>query len=104
MIDEETVKSGMMNMDTEFGIYEDAVRLATEKHRGQTRIGGGEYITHPLAVAAMFEDEDHKIVAVLHDIVEDTDVTVFELDLDYNFKPALCNAVEVLSRMYGESY
>jgi hypothetical protein len=58
-----------------------AVRLATEAHgrTGATDPGSGEpYITHPLrvmaAVAAAGYDESHQRVAVLHDVVEDTDV------------------------------
>jgi (p)ppGpp synthase/HD superfamily hydrolase len=45
----------MMVMD-----YKDAAKLATRKHKGQYRKGGGLYISHPLAVAEKFDDECHK--------------------------------------------
>ncbi len=57
----------------------DAVELATQRHEGQVDKGGKPYISHPLSVMAMLEDEQSKMAAVLHDIVEDTTVTFEEL-------------------------
>lgn len=53
-----------------------AINLALEGHRGQTRLGGEEYITHPTHVAKFLyllgvEDEDILTGAVLHDFPED---------------------------------
>jgi hypothetical protein len=56
-----------------------AIALAAEKHAGQFDQGGQPYILHPLRVMAMLESLEEKIVAVLHDIVEDTDVTLVDL-------------------------
>jgi GTP pyrophosphokinase len=55
---------------------EEAIRLAAELHRGQTRKGGDvPYVLHPLAVAALVAEhggsEDEIVAAVLHDAVED---------------------------------
>lgn len=48
-------------------------------HDGQTDKGGLPYIGHPLRVMAMGRDYNERIVGVLHDVVEDTDVTFEEL-------------------------
>lgn len=57
-----------------------AINLATEKHAGQKRKSGESYIVHPLSVAAILiewgMDIDTILAGVLHDTVEDTDVTI----------------------------
>lgn len=58
----------------------DAIRLAEEKHKGQVDKGGGPYISHPLSVMGMLKDEPSKMAGVLHDIVEDTPVTLDDLE------------------------
>ncbi len=57
----------------------DAIALATQAHAGQLDKNGTPYINHPLAVMAMVTGEDEQIVAVLHDVLEDTRVTPDEL-------------------------
>ena len=57
--------------------YDNALRFAAEKHKGQFRIGGDEYITHPMAVAEIVRQNgygiDVQIAALFHDLLEDTD-------------------------------
>jgi hypothetical protein len=53
-----------------------AIEIATAAHAGQVDRNGDPYIEHPLAVMAMVSTQDEKIVAVLHDVLEDTSVTV----------------------------
>ena len=84
--------------------YEDATELAARKHKGQYRKGGGLYISHPLTVAERFDDEDYKIVAVLHDTLEDTDLTTYELVRDYNPKPKVLDALEAITKTEGQTY
>ncbi len=54
--------------------FEEALALAAEKHAGQIDYGGSPHLEHIIRVAENFEGEE-KIIAVLHDIVEDCDVT-----------------------------
>ena len=56
-----------------------ADRFAAEKHAGQKDKAGLPYVEHPRAVAARVESEEEKIVALLHDTVEDTDATIDEI-------------------------
>ena len=53
-------------------ILELAIQIAHQAHAGQTDKAGAPYITHPLRVMARVEGEIAKIVAVLHDVVEDS--------------------------------
>ena len=62
---------------------EKAIEFATEKHKGQMRKSGEEYITHPLKVASFLVewgmDIDTIIAGVLHDVVEDTETPLDEI-------------------------
>ena len=61
----------------------DAVAMAIEAHNGQFRQSGEEYVCHPLHVACILVeigmDSDAVIAALLHDVVEDTDVELVDL-------------------------
>ena len=63
---------------------QEAVKLATEAHDGQLRKTGEPYIVHPLAVKKILEewnmDDDTIIAGILHDTVEDTDVTLKDIE------------------------
>src|SRR5690348_12828064 len=48
-----------------------AIEIATDAHAGQTDKAGSPYIDHPMRVMAAVEGEEAKIVAVLHDVIED---------------------------------
>ena len=60
-----------------------ALFFAKEKHKGQKRIGGDDYITHPIAVSQIVKnqgfDEIYQIAALFHDLLEDTDATEEEI-------------------------
>ena len=56
-----------------------AMKLAYAAHHGQTDKSGVPYIIHPIHVAEQMNDETTTILALLHDVVEDTHVTMFEI-------------------------
>ena len=60
-----------------------ALEFAKDKHKGQKRIGGDDYITHPMAVYEIVKsqgfDENFQIAALFHDLLEDTDATEEEI-------------------------
>ena len=56
-----------------------AILFAFDAHRGQYDKSGLPYVTHPLHVADSMESEDECVVALLHDVLEDTDITVEDL-------------------------
>ena len=79
-----------------------AEEFAAKKHFGQTDKAGVAYIEHPKAVAAKLDGEKEKIVALLHDTVEDTDATVEEIRL--LFGNEIAEAVSVLTHDKNEPY
>lgn len=60
-------------------ILEIAIRIAENAHSGQSDKAGQPYIAHPLRVMNNVSSIEEKIVAVLHDVMEDTDVTTDDL-------------------------
>ena len=80
-----------------------AIEFATQKHKGQKRIGGNDYISHPIAVYEMVKkqgyDEDFQITALFHDLLEDTNATEEEI-LFYGNQKVL-NAVKLLTKEKG---
>lgn len=70
-------------------MLERAIQFATQAHKGQFRKYTGEpYITHPLAVMEIVKGvpghtEEMLVAAVLHDVVEDTDVSLMEIQEEF---------------------
>ena len=82
---------------------EDAIRLALEKHHGQTDKSGAPYILHPLRVMAGMQHDDERIVAVLHDVVEDSDVMLDDLR-KMGYSEEIVEAIDHLTRREDETY
>ena len=78
-------------------MLEDAIALAVKSHRGQLDRAGKPYITHPLRMMARASSLDEAIVAVLHDVVEDTPVTFADL-ARMGLPEHVTEAVEALTR------
>lgn len=57
-----------------------ALLVAIKAHKGQKDKGGKPYILHPIRVALNVKGKDEKIVALLHDVIEDTSYTIDDLD------------------------
>ena len=79
--------------------YNKALELATRAHAGQVDKGGNAYINHPIAAAGLVEGEA-KIVALLHDVVEDGHVDLSDLR---SFGDQIVNAVDAITRRPGEA-
>lgn len=80
-----------------------AIKVATEAHEGQLDKGGNPYILHPQAVAASLDNTENKIVAYLHDVIEDTDVTLDQLE-KLGFTYRIVNSVRILTKSKDVSY
>lgn len=81
---------------------EIAENLANNKHYGQVDKAGKPYIDHPARIAASVDFPEAKMVAWMHDILEDTDTTVEEL-LELGFSTEVVNAIIALTKNHGES-
>lgn len=80
-----------------------AILIATNAHQGQIDKGGRPYILHPLRLMFSRKNDIERICAVLHDVIEDTDIT-----LDYlrneGFSEEVLSVLDALTRRSNESY
>lgn len=81
---------------------ERAIAIAAQAHAGQVDKAGQPYILHPLRVMLRVRTEEERIAAVLHDVVEDTTVTLEQLAGE-GFSQAVVEAVRALTKLPGES-
>jgi len=77
--------------------FEDAIVFAAERHRGQRDKAGEPYILHPLRVALRVRTDRERLAAVLHDVVEDTGVTLDELR-ERGLDESVVAAIETLTK------
>lgn len=83
-------------------LKELALKIAETAHKGQIDKAGKPYINHPIKVASIFEDDASYIIAILHDVVEDSNVTISDL-INYGFPTNITDALEAITKR-GESY
>ena len=74
-----------------------AIKIATKAHKDQVDKAGAPCIDHPLRVMSKMETEEEMIVAVLHDVLEDTDVTVNDLRQE-GFSEEVITALESVTK------
>jgi (p)ppGpp synthase/HD superfamily hydrolase len=82
---------------------EDAIALAVEAHRGQRDKAGQTYILHPLRVMMRLETDTERMVAVLHDVVEDSPWTLERLR-GLGYPEEVLGALDCLTKREGETY
>ena len=84
-------------------LYDKALQIAIRAHKGQKDKAGHDYILHPIRVSERCDDPRAKIVALLHDTIEDTDVTADYLR-EEGFTEEIVEAVLAVTRREGEEY
>ena len=82
---------------------ESAIALACRVHAGQVDKSGQAYILHQLRLMLQFDNEDERIVSVLHDVVEDGGVTFDQLR-QLGLSDAIVGAIDCLSKRPEEDY
>lgn len=80
----------------------EAMKIAYRAHHGQVDKGGIPYIFHPYHLAEQMTDEYTTCVALLHDVVEDTDITLDELAK--TFPREVIDALALLTHADGVDY
>lgn len=90
---------------TESWLLARADAIAAAAHAGQLDKAGQPYIDHPRAVAELVREHGPNAVmaALLHDTVEDTDVTLDQLRAE-GFPAEVVDAVDAVTRREGETY
>ena len=84
-------------------LYQQALAIAKDAHKGQVDKAGVDYIQHPLFVASLVEGELAKTVALLHDVVEDSDWTLEDLRME-GLPEEVVQAVGILTKKRNENY
>ncbi len=93
----------MMVTDREQELLQLAKEVATKAHEGQKDKGGQPYILHPTTVASFLEKPEHKMIAYLHDVCEDTPTTIEEIK-ELGFSKKVIDALLLLTREEGLPY
>ncbi|HEY5761325.1 MAG TPA: HD domain-containing protein [Steroidobacter sp.] len=81
---------------------ERAIAIAAEGHAGQFDKAGQPYILHPIRVMLRVSGASERITAILHDVVEDTPVTLDQLAKE-GFSREVVDAVDALTKRLGEN-
>lgn len=82
---------------------EDAIILASKKHVGQKDKLGEPYILHPIRVMSKLSDPTARIVAILHDTIEDTDLTIEDVR-EAGASEDIIEALMLLTKEKGKDY
>lgn len=83
--------------------FEKAIVIASAAHAGQRDKAGAPYILHPLRVMLRMRSEEERIVALLHDVVEDTDWTFNRLYAE-GFTRQVVEAIDSVTKRESEAY
>ena len=82
---------------------EKAYEIAKRAYLGQVDKAGEDYIKHPQKVASFVKSDEEKAVAYLHDVIEDTELTLEDL-YEYGFSKEVIEAVDIITKKKGENY
>jgi len=83
--------------------FDHALAIAVKAHQGQTDKVGEPYILHPLRIMFKMSNETERMVALLHDVVEDSPLTLDDLR-KAGFPDTVIEAVDGLTRRDHEDY
>lgn len=83
---------------------ERAIEIAVQAHKGQQDRNGQPYILHPLRVMAQMESDETRIVAILHDVVEDSAEWDLERLRTEGFGERILTALDAVTKREGEAY
>tara|TARA_B100001564_G_C20618151_1_gene660955 strand:+ start:1105 stop:1530 length:426 start_codon:yes stop_codon:yes gene_type:complete len=80
-----------------------AIRISSEAHHGQSSVNGEPYILHPLRLLIKSKTNEERIIAVLHDVIEKSNIRLTDLK-SRGFNQNIISAIDSLSRRRSESY
>lgn len=96
-------RTDMVDIRPQMHLIDIAMAIAVEAYSGKIDKAGRPYILHPLRLMAGFTDDHDKVVALLHDVIEDSHFTAEDL-LRRGIPGLDVEVIETLSRREGESY
>ena len=80
-----------------------AITVACKAHQGQSNINGEPYILHPLRLLVKAKSNEERIIAVLHDVIEKSNISLADLK-NKGFDQNIISSIDSLSRRKSESY
>ncbi|HBH86070.1 MAG TPA: GTP pyrophosphokinase [Syntrophaceae bacterium] len=83
---------------------ERAIAIACEAHEGSIDKAGAPYILHPLRVMMHMDSKHERIVAVMHDVVEDNEQWTLRRLQEEGFEQDIVDAIDALTKRDGETY
>ena len=75
-----------------------AIEIALEAHKGALDKGGNPYILHPLRLMLQMDSEEEMIVAILHDVVEDSEKWSFDKLQSEGFSKKIINSLKSITK------
>ena len=81
-------------------LINEALKIAQKAHKGQKDKGGNDYLLHPVTVALHCDTEKERVVALLHDVIEDSDMSLEDLSI---FDKDIIEAVIAITRREDQS-
>ena len=84
-------------------LTKQALKLCFDAHKEQTDKSGMPYVFHPFHLAEQMLDEDTTVLALLHDVVEDSDYTLADRG-DMGFPATVLDALAMLTHDDGSAY
>lgn len=82
---------------------ESAILIAIKAHQNQVDKGGLPYILHPLRIMIKMQTDEEMIVALLHDVVEDSEISLKDIS-KYEFDKKIMSALKVLTYSTNQNY
>lgn len=80
-----------------------AIDISYYAHKGQYDKAGNPYISHPIYIAGKMKTNDEIIVALLHDVIEDTDLTLDYL-VEEGYPDNIIKAIDAITKKPEEDY
>jgi (p)ppGpp synthase/HD superfamily hydrolase len=86
-------------------LLEIAIKIAVDAHTGQLDKSGQPYVLHPLKVMCALSNEKDRIVGVLHDVIEDTNITYdYLISNGFAGETEILDAIESVTKKEDETY
>ena len=85
--------------------FDKALQIASKAHAGKKDKGGKSYILHPIRIAMRLRTEDEELmaIAIMHDVIEDSDYSFIDLE-KIGFSARVIAALKLLTHYKGQSY
>jgi (p)ppGpp synthase/HD superfamily hydrolase len=84
-------------------LIEKSLEIALKAYSGQKDKAGETYILHPLRIMAKMESTEERCIALLHDVIEDSEITAEDL-IAQGLPKNVVVAIEALTKNNGENY